>query len=85
MKECCEGGPMTAGCFHDHCTGPKEKPYMLAEVKFNNGNGALLCNRCSNIIAYGFDHEDKFHFCEKCDDNYLKTEWALDELAKEQW
>jgi len=24
-KECCEGGPMTAGCYHDHCTGPKEK------------------------------------------------------------
>ena len=24
-KECCEGGPMTAGCYHDHCSGPKEK------------------------------------------------------------
>jgi hypothetical protein len=24
-EECCEGGPMTAGCYHDHCTGPKEK------------------------------------------------------------
>ena len=24
-KECCEGGPMTAGCYHDHCTGPKCK------------------------------------------------------------
>lgn len=23
--ECCEGGPMTAGCMHDHCTGPKER------------------------------------------------------------
>lgn len=21
-KECCEGGPMTAGCYHDHCKGP---------------------------------------------------------------
>ena len=20
--ECCEGGTMTAGCYHDHCTGP---------------------------------------------------------------
>jgi len=24
MKTCCEGGPMTAGCHHDHCTGPRE-------------------------------------------------------------
>lgn len=24
MKICCEGGPMTAGCHHDHCTGPRE-------------------------------------------------------------
>lgn len=23
--ECCEGGPMSAGCFHDHCTGPRSK------------------------------------------------------------
>ena len=23
-KVCCDGGgPMTAGCYHDHCTGPK--------------------------------------------------------------
>ena len=20
---CCEGGPVTAGCYHDHCTGPE--------------------------------------------------------------
>ncbi len=26
---CCEGGPVTAGCFHDHCTGAilEEKAY----------------------------------------------------------
>ena len=24
MRVCCEGGPMTAGCYHDHCTGPRE-------------------------------------------------------------
>ena len=24
MKTCCEGGKVTAGCYHDHCTGPKE-------------------------------------------------------------
>lgn len=22
---CCEGGPITAGCYHDHCTGPKNR------------------------------------------------------------
>ena len=23
MKQvCCEGGEMSAGCYHDHCTGP---------------------------------------------------------------
>ena len=30
MLVCCEGGVLTAGCMHDHCTGPrrvkKEKP-----------------------------------------------------------
>ena len=57
--------------------------YKLAEVKFNNGMGALLCNRCSIIIEYGFDHEDKFHFCEKCDNPVVKSQWALDELMKE--
>ena len=41
-------------------------PYKLANVKFNNGNGALLCNGCRFILAYGFDHEDKEHFCEVC-------------------
>jgi len=22
---CCDGGEMSAGCFHDHCTGPTRK------------------------------------------------------------
>ena len=37
-----------------------------AIVKFNNGNGALLCNSCHTIIDYGFDHEDKVYICENC-------------------
>ena len=41
--------------------------YKYAEVKFNNGNGALLCNTCSVILAYGFDHEDKEHYCKSCE------------------
>lgn len=39
----------------------------FADIKFNNGQGALLCNRCGEILATGFDHEDKLHFCEKCE------------------
>lgn len=40
--------------------------YKLAEVKFNGGRGALLCNTCRVIIATGMVHEDKEHFCEEC-------------------
>ena len=40
----------------------------IAIVKYNNGNGALLCNYCHAIIAYGFDHEDKVYACEVCKD-----------------
>ena len=43
-----------------------DRKYKFAEVKFNNGRGALLCNKCSIIIDYGFDHEDKYHLCEQC-------------------
>jgi hypothetical protein len=42
------------------------KEYRNADVKYNNGNGALLCNRCSVIIAYGFEHVDDYHFCKEC-------------------
>jgi len=37
-----------------------------ALIKFNSGEGALLCNGCKVIITEGFDHEDKLHFCEDC-------------------
>lgn len=37
-----------------------------AVIKFNGGRGALLCNGCSIIIAYGLDHADTRHFCDKC-------------------
>ena len=42
-----------------------------AVVKYNNGNGALLCNECYNIIRLGFGHADKEHFCQPCIDNAL--------------
>ena len=40
--------------------------YKVANVKFNNGNGALLCSQCRVIIAYGFDHTDEEHYCPNC-------------------
>ena len=42
------------------------KDYKHAIVKFNAGNGALLCNGCEIVIATGFEHEDREHFCAKC-------------------
>ena len=40
---------------------------VKAIVKYNNGDGALLCNSCRYIIATGFDHDrDVKHYCEKC-------------------
>ena len=49
------------------------EPYTKAIYKFNNGNGALLCNRCSVIINVGnHEREDREHFCEKCKKNNLK-------------
>lgn len=51
----------------------KESP-QIADIRFNNGNGALLCNECRVIVAYGYDHEDKFHFCDKCENTH---KWRL--------
>ena len=41
--------------------------YKNAQVKFNGGRGALLCNGCSVILAYGFKHKDLEHYCKDCD------------------
>lgn len=41
--------------------------FNKAIVKFNHGHGALLCNRCGHIIALGFSHKDKVHYCEECE------------------
>jgi hypothetical protein len=42
------------------------KDYKHAIVKFNAGNGALLCNGCKIVIATGFAHEDREHYCDAC-------------------
>ncbi len=45
----------------------KKEPqeFRVATVKLNGGMGALLCSNCRTIIAYGFSHEDRAHYCEK--------------------
>jgi len=48
--------------------------YRRAIVKFNNANGALLCNRCLVIIAEGIRHTDVEHYCDECS----STERAAD-------
>jgi hypothetical protein len=40
--------------------------YKIAVVKFNGGRGALLCNGCQTILATGFSHADKAHYCTTC-------------------
>lgn len=47
-------------------TEREPRVYRKAIVKFNGGNGALLCNRCWVIIAHGFDHEDVERYCVEC-------------------
>ncbi len=42
------------------------KEYKHAQVKFNGGTGALLCNQCRVILAYGFKHKDVKHYCKDC-------------------
>jgi hypothetical protein len=41
--------------------------FRRAIVKFNDGNGALLCNRCHTIIANGIRHKDVEHYCDECE------------------
>ena len=48
--------------------------YKIADVRFNGGAGALLCNKCKVILSEGFFYsynkmplpEDKLHYCKKC-------------------
>ena len=56
----------------------ENKRYQHAEVKFNGGRGACLCNRCSVILSYGTDHEDIDRYCGEC---YNKLADALFDIA----
>lgn len=46
-----------------------------ADIKFNNGNGARVCNECSYIISYGYDHTPVAAYCGECwDKKQLRME-----------
>ncbi len=38
---------------------------IKAIIKFNNGKGALLCNSCRRILAFGLEHDNREHFCQE--------------------
>lgn len=43
--------------------------YKIAEVKFNNGNGTVLCNMCQTMLVDRCCTQtqiDCAHLCEKC-------------------
>ena len=43
IKVCCESdGPMTAGCYHDHCTGPT---FICPECYLPDPDHKLDCSR----------------------------------------
>lgn len=55
--------------------------FEKAQVKFNGGRGALLCNGCDVIIATGIKHEDKYHYCEKCSTKSNATKSATKNIS----
>lgn len=52
----------------------ERESYKYAEVKWNSGRGALLCNGCRVILATGFDHVDKLHFCSRCEERQSQNQ-----------
>jgi hypothetical protein len=42
----------------------------LAAIKYNGGEGAVLCNECSVILAKGVDHTDCVHLCKDCYESF---------------
>ena len=56
-KKCCEGGEMSAGCYHDHCTGPKttyHQPLPTEEFDFLDN----LPDDADNYEVQKFDDEE---------------------------
>lgn len=65
--------------------------YKIAEVKFNNGRGTVLCNVCSIMLTDACDtsHQvDCYHMCEDCynqinAENYSKLYDFVRYIAKD--
>ena len=58
MRVCCEGGPMTAGCHHDHCTGPREtKMVEITEKEFE------VFERLKKIWFHSSERSGSFFIC----------------------
>ncbi|HZQ14062.1 MAG TPA: hypothetical protein VFB31_14755 [Pseudolabrys sp.] len=53
--------------------------YEKAVVKFNGGNGALLCNACGIIVRDGIWHDDVEHYCDDCRARRTRNEAAASE------
>lgn len=54
-----------------------------AIFKFNNGDGAILCNRCSVIVKSPVQLEnvvDCVHLCNKCFDSLTAIEQAVSSI-----
>lgn len=50
--------------------------YQIADVRFNNGNGTVLCNLCSTMLVDHCDTSkqiDCVHLCKKCYDKLYNT------------
>ena len=57
----------------------------MSEIRFNNGVGALLCDGCRVIIAYGFDHDTtKDNYCEECELQAMLLKAIEEERKKEE-
>ena len=58
MRVCCEGGLMTAGCHHDHCTGPREtKMVEITEKEFE------VFERLKKIWFHSSERSGSFFIC----------------------
>lgn len=58
--------------------------YEKADVRFNSGAGAVLCQKCSVILSYGFRHTDIEHYCGNCYNELLERIKDLEMPRRQQ-
>ena len=54
-------------CLPSHLKKERIMAYRRAIVKYNGGEGALLCNGCLLVLNTGCQHEDKEYYCPQCE------------------